>query len=256
MVNGQKNEGSYTVAQSSLILRFGAGEPRKFNFQLAGDVLSLENGPRLLRKKAAPSQGQDIFGQGQGPIQGPSAQASLEGAWVAGDGQTMVIMMFSKGICGLTINGQQIFGPYSVEGNILKVQFNNGRVLNLAFSIDGNTLRLADGTVLIRQNLPGAMPEPQFQGPSGPSPLEGAWSTSLPNGFVLTFVFQGQSYTCYNNGQKIEAGNFVLNGPRLEFTVTFGQNQGQSGVNFWAVEGQVLILTLANGQKIALQKQS
>ena len=54
----------------------------------------------------------------------------------------------------------------------------------------------------------------------------------------------------------IEAGTFVLNGSRLEFSVAFGQAAGQRGVNNWQLNGNVLVITGANGQGIQLTRQA
>ena len=91
--------------------------------------------------------------------------------------------------------------------------------------------------------------------PSTNNPLEGVWAARLPNGVVIAFVFRGNQYFFLNNGQQTETGTFVLNGNRLEYTITSGQSQGQQGVNTWQISGNVLVLTLPNGAQMQFTRQ-
>ena len=256
VANGNRIEGSYAISGNQLSLQFANGQASTLTFRIEGSFLILSDGSRLER------QGQPTGTEGgctPPPPPLPQPQ-SLEGAWVAGNGQTMIIMMFMNGICGLTVNGQQFFGPYTVQGNTLTVQFNNGKRLETTFSISGDTLRFADGTTLTRQNIQGPGtgtqdPRPVPLPPSTNNPLEGVWAARLPNGVVIAFVFRGNQYFFLNNGQQTETGTFVLNGNRLEYTITSGQSQGQQGVNTWQISGNVLVLTLPNGAQMQFTRQ-
>lgn len=206
------------------------------------------------------------------PGQDMGARA-LEGAWAASDGTHTLIVMFINGVCGFMLDGKQVYGPYTVQGNRLRVQFNNGQSLDVTFSVQGNTLRFSDGTVLMRQQMPNAIGTPTPQPapgsavwpdgatgpaptpPQGAGPLEGVWATQLPNGAQLVFVITGNLYRVLTNGQLTETGTFILNGNRLEYAVTSGQAAGQRGVNTWQCNSSVLIMTLPNGVSMQFQRQ-
>ena len=210
------------------------------------------------------------------PGQDMGAQA-LQGALAANDGKRVLIMMFSNGICGLMFNGQQCYGPYTVQGNRLHIRFNNGQSIDVTFSVQGNTLRFSDGTVLVRQQMPnapaaspipggaqqpGGIGTPQPMPPVTPpassgntTPLEGVWSTQLPNGAQVVFIFMGNRYRVLTNGQPTEEGTFTLNGNRLEYVTTAGQAAGQRGANTWQCNGVVLVMTLPHGASVQFHRQ-
>ena len=253
--NGRQVTGRWQARGQELLLLFANGQKCRLMYSIQGRMLVLSDGSRLQRKGEMPASTTSF-----GP--GAQGQAALEGFWAANDGRQMLIMVFMNGICGLNINGQQVYGPYTVQGNHLHVQLSNGKVLDLTFAIDGNSLRFSDGTVLQRQAMPQmpgqqgmpqtpqapqGMPQapqtpqtPQPQagpngpwGPASPAPapqaqgasvLEGAWSTQLPNGVQMVFIFKGNQYAVLANGQQLESGIFRLDGQRLEYQTTAGPN--------------------------------
>ena len=285
--NGRQVTGRWQARGQELLLLFANGQKCRLMYSIQGRMLVLSDGSRLQRKGEMPASTTSF-----GP--GAQGQAALEGFWAANDGRQMLIMVFMNGICGLNINGQQVYGPYTVQGNHLHVQLSNGKVLDLTFAIDGNSLRFSDGTVLQRQAMPQMpgqqgmpqtpqapqgmpqapqtpqVPQPQAGpnvpwGPASPAPapqaqgasvLEGAWSTQLPNGVQMVFIFKGNQYAVLANGQQLESGIFRLNGQRLEYQTTAGQTAGQQGVNTWQVQGNTLILTYPNGSSLQFTRAS
>ena len=208
------------------------------------------------------------YGQTQQPGYGQTQQpgyGQLDGCWSASNGQNFVIMIFMNGMCGLNLNGKQVYGPYTVQGQHLLVRFSNGQTFEADFAVQGNVLRFSTGLQLARQQMPQQPRQPQQpqqprQQPNcqqaGGSPLQGVWAATLPNGAKIVFSFNGNQYFVATNGQQTEAGTFALNGSRLEFSVAFGQAAGQRGVNNWQINGSVLVITGANGQGIQLTRQS
>ena len=275
---GQKVTGSYQIQGNQLIMRFANGKTCTLNFSIQGNFLVFSDGSRLLRQPGGAQPLSSPVSQQQPVPMSPGgiSNQSLEGAWIVSDGKTTVIMMFQNGICGMNVNGRQFYGPYTVQGNQLNVQFQNAQALNVGFAVEGDRLRLSDGTVLMRQPLPntpvgspGTPAAPQQQNPGGwgqppvqqplPSanatPLEGVWGTQLPNGMTIEFVFQGNQYRVLTNGQQTETGMFTLDGNRLAYTTTSGQAAGQKGINSWQINGNMLFLTMQNGTSVQLQRR-
>ncbi|MBQ7585344.1 MAG: hypothetical protein IJU40_03745, partial [Desulfovibrionaceae bacterium] len=249
---------TYAIQEDKLTLNFKNRKPTTLTFKVEGQVLTLSDGSRLIRHKERAEVNPTpnptpITNPNPTPNPLPASSSSLEGAWVASDGQNMIIFMFMNGVCGLTINGQQFFGYYNLQGQTLNIQFNNGKKLTVNFTIEGEYLKFSDGTTLKRQNMPSP---PVNHAPASFSPLEGKWGCQLANGVHLNFVFQGNQYFVLGNNQLSEAGTFNLQGNNLEYTITQGPNQGQRGVNTFTIEGQILILTLPNGASIRLQRES
>ncbi len=268
---GQQIPGTYQVQGNQLNIRFANGQTLSLTFSIQGDFLVLSDGSRLQRQQnVQPTLPQP-------PLPQPTGQG-LEGAWAVSTNQGILMMMFMNGMCGLNANGQQLYGPYTVQGNHLHVQFTNGKTLDVDFTIQGDTLRFSDGTTLQRQQMPAMpgvgqpiqqpMPQPAPQpmpqpgpqptpqpGPGGTTPLEGAWATQMQNGVQIVFVFTGGQYRVLANGQPTETGIFTLNGDRLEYTTTSGQKAGQKGVNRWQINGDTLILTMPDGTSVQFGRQ-
>ena len=243
--NGQQIGGSYTVQGQTLSFRFSNGFAASLNFQIEGEMLVLSDGARLVRQSQAPQGPQPV------PVGG-----SIEGTWAVQDGQNVLIMMFMNGICGFNFNGNQAYGPYTLQGRHLHVQFNNGQTLDVEVTLQGDTLLFSNGTRLQRKAMPnvGGQAAPVVQQPvqpgqvqGGATPLEGSWGVLLPNGMRIVFTFTGSTYTVQHNGTTVETGTFRLNGNQLEYTVTSGQMPGQRGVNLWQVQGNTFIMTVPNG---------
>ena len=211
-----------------------------------------------------------VWGQPQQP-QNPAGAQALTGMWMGQfNGQMFVMIFMDNGMCGLGINNQQFYGNYTVQGSYLHMQMQNGQTLDVEFSVQGDTLQFSDGTVLKRQQMPAGQPQAQQPGPwgqapqgqpnsagmqpAGTSPLEGTWSAQTPNG-MFVFEFRGNQYRAVVNGMQIEAGMFQLNGNRLHYQVTQGQNTGQQGVNTWQIHNNVLILFTQNGGSMQLMRQ-
>ncbi len=278
---GQQVHGTYEVRGNQLVLRFANGKSFTLNFSIQGEFLVFSDGSRLQRQSAVPQQSIPAQAPMPQPQPMPQAQSAmpqgLEGAWAVSDGKTTIIMMFMNGVCGFNVNGRQFYGPYTVQGNRLHVQFTNAQPLDVAFSVEGNTLRFSDGTVLLRQQMPNmpvaSQPMPQqpqqpgvwgqpqqpVQNPmpqqsSSASPLEGAWVTQLPNGATVEFIFKGNQYRVLTNGQQTETGIFTLNGNRLEYTTTSGQTTGSKGINTWQINGDVLIMMMQDGSHVQFQR--
>ena len=260
--NNLRVEGSYEVQGQNLSFRFNNGFTANLSFSIQGNMLILSDGSRLVRQNQPTPQ--NVPAEPTAP--NPVLASSIEGAWVAQQGQDIMILVFMNGICGLTLNQNQAYGPYTLTGNHLHVRFNTGKNFDAEISVNGDTL-VVNGTSLRRHQMPNVSGQPMPQGnpPSvqpqnqpmpgfGSTPLEGSWATVLPNGAQMTFVFRGNQYTALINGMQSETGTFRLNGNRLEYTVTSGQMAGQSGVNMWKVENNMLTMTLPNGMNIQFRR--
>ncbi len=232
------------------------------------------------QQSSAPQQPQNQGGWGQpqqpqqnpggwAQPQNPAAGQSIVGMWSGqANGQIFVMAFMPNGSYCLGINNQQFYGSYTVQGSHVHIQMQNGQTVDVDFAIQGDILRLSDGTVLQRQQMPAVQQPQQQQNPGAwgqpqqpqqpqsymATPLEGTWSAQTPNGTFL-FMFHGSQYRAFINGALVEAGVFQLNGNRLRFQVTQGQNAGQQGENVWQIQGNVLVMITQNGGSIQFIRQ-
>ena len=119
----------------------------------------------------------------------PSMQA-LQGAWAGSNGSDTMVLMFMGNVCGMALNNQQMYGMWSLAGDRLNIQFQNGKKVSYGIAIQGNTLTLDGSIRLTRQampnqpggGVPGGQPvgQPQQQQPGGwgqpqQQPQPGSW---------------------------------------------------------------------------------
>jgi hypothetical protein len=132
-------------------------------------------------------------------------------------------------------------------GGRLNLRFQDGKTLSYAFALQGDVLILDGNMRLTRQPMPqqGGAQQPGWGQPAA-GPLEGVWAAQTQSG-VFVFIVRGSRYRCTLNDTPVEEGTFTLNGSRMHYTVTQGQNAGQQGVNTWQIQGNVLIIMASNG---------
>ncbi len=204
------------------------------------------------------------------PTPAPGVQQGVEqmlqGVWFAQNGQKQMLLIFQGNNCGMVLNGQQMYGVWSVQGDKLNISFQSGQKVTFQFVLSGDELILDQTVRLRRQNMPGTaggpgttvqpapapapVPAPQPVQPSpavGATPLEGSWVTTLQMGQGV-MTFRGNQYTFHLNGQMVEAGTFMLGQGVLNYTVTAGQMTGLSGQNRIVIQGNQFTMTTAAGQ--------
>ncbi|MBO4300525.1 MAG: hypothetical protein J5861_02875 [Desulfovibrio sp.] len=198
----------------------------------------------------------------------PSPQA-LQGAWSGSNGQDTLILMFMGNTCALGLNGQQMAGVWNLAGDRLTLQFQNGKSLSYSVSLQGDALILDGNLRLARQAMPGApgfawqpggtwgqTPQaPPSQNFSNAGPLEGTWSTQIPQG-TRSFRFMGNRYAQLLNGQVVEEGTFLLTPDgRFLYQVTSGQYAGQSGEDRVTLNGNSLTVAWPEGTVLTFVRE-
>lgn len=216
----------------------------------------------------------------------PLSPQALQGAWAGSNGQDTLILMFMGNSCALGLNGQQMAGVWNLNGNRLTMQFQNGKSLSYSAALQGDALILDGNLRLTRQAMPGMPPggwpgapqggiwggqqgAPQGgtwgggQTPQGApqqnfssaSPLEGVWSTQIPQG-RRSFRFTGNRYAQLLNGQVVEEGVFqLLPDGRFQYQVTGGQYAGQSGEDRITLNGNSLTVAWPDGTVITFTRE-
>lgn len=185
----------------------------------------------------------------------PSAQAwnntmltpdAIQGTWVAQDGQNTMMFTFMGSSCTLFLNGMQMQGMFSLSGNQLSIQFQNGRSQSYTVALQGDSLILDGQIRLMRQGQQGQQ--------MSSSPLDGVWQAQIPQG-TYTFNFRGNTYRVLVNGQPTEEGVFTLT-PDGQFTyrVTQGQNPGQTGTNRIFLQGNSLTMNWPDGTSLTFYR--
>ena len=203
----------------------------------------------------------------------PATPQALQGSWIHQEGQNSMVFMFNGNACALSMNGMQMAGTWTLAGDQLRVQFQNGRTMTWRCFMDGPNMILDGSMRFTRQGGGGQQGgQPPYGGqqpsPGQPpyggqqpfggqqSPLEGTWVAQTPQG-QLIFQFQGSRYVQYFNGQPVEEGNFVYYPDgRLQYQITGGQAAGQQGVNRIVFQGQSFSMYGANGNYITYQRQA
>ena len=203
----------------------------------------------------------------------PASPQALQGTWAFSDGQHAMVIMFNGNACAMRMDRMQMAGVYSLAGDQLRVQFQNGRTMSWRCFMDGPDMILDGSMRFTRQGAGGQQGgQPPYGGQNysggqqpfpGPqsfggqqSPLEGTWIAQTPQG-QLVFQFQGARYVQYFNGQPVEEGTFVYHPDgRLQYQVTQGQAAGRQGVNRIVFQGQSFSMYGANGSYITYQRQA
>lgn len=193
----------------------------------------------------------------------PASPQALQGTWAFSDGQHTMVLTFNGNSCTLRMDTMQMAGVYSLAGDTLRMQFQNGATQTWRCFMDGPDLILDGNMRFKRQGQPGvqqpAPGQPPYGGQfpqQGQSPLEGVWVAQTPQG-QLVFQFQGSRYVYYVNGQPYEQGSFVYHPDgRLQYQITAGPSAGQQGVNRIVYQGQSFAMYGPNGSYITYQRQA
>ena len=99
----------------------------------------------------------------------PNMQA-LQGAWAGSNGSDTMLLMFMGNICGLSLNGREMYGMWSLSGDRLNMQFQNGKSLSYTVDLRGDSLILDGSVQLTRQAMPGQPGGPAVGGVPGGQP--------------------------------------------------------------------------------------
>ena len=119
----------------------------------------------------------------------PLNPQALQGAWAGSNGRDSIILMFMGSNCGMGLNGQQLYGMWTLMGDRLTMQFQNGQSLSYTAALQGDTLVLDGNMRLTRQVMPnmpagqaqqGGWGQPQQQSQGGgwgqpQQPQQGGW---------------------------------------------------------------------------------
>ncbi len=168
-----------------------------------------------------------------------------------------MFLMFNGNSCTLRMDTMQMAGVYSLAGDTLRMQFQNGSAQSWRCFMDGSALILDGSMRFKRQRQPGGQPPygGQFS-QQGQFPLEGVWVAQTPQGQLVSQL-QGGRYVYYLNGQPYEQGSFVYYPDgRLQYQTTAGPPAGQRGVNRIVYQGQSFAMYGPNGSCITCQRQA
>ena len=138
---GQTVAGSWDAAGSMISLRFANGRTFALRFSVEGDHLALSDGSFLQRQ---PNAGID-------PPQASTDPKDLVGSWRAWNGSYAVVLVLDQKTCTLNANAKEFKGRWKASKGRLHLAFDSGPPLAMRFAVEGNVLRLADGTLLLRQ---------------------------------------------------------------------------------------------------------
>ena len=138
---GQQVAGSWETAGDIIRLRFANGRTFALSFSVEGDYLALSDGSCLQRQPEASF---------------PAPQASTDpqdllGSWRAWNGSYAVVLTLVPKTCVLNANAKEFKGRWKARKGWLHVDFESGPPLDAGFIVEGNVLRLGDGTLLLRQ---------------------------------------------------------------------------------------------------------
>ena len=136
----------------------------------------------------------------------------LQGAWYGTNGKDVMMLVFMNNMVGLNLNNQQVYGNFSVQGNTLNMQFQNGKSLSYTLTFNNPNEIVLDGSVVLkRQNL----------NAQGPGTQQGSTQGGNQNGQSGGYGGNPQSPQVYNpannggwggNPQSPQGGNSVNNG--------------------------------------------
>ncbi|MBQ9537040.1 MAG: hypothetical protein IJU79_04525 [Desulfovibrionaceae bacterium] len=111
----------------------------------------------------------------------PINPAQLQGSWAGSNGRDTMLLMFRGNMCALGLNGQQISGTWSLQGNTLVLQMQNGKRVTYRVQLQGTSLVL-DGSVYLQRQ--GAPKDSGFGPGSGwehlQKPQGGSWGNPQP----------------------------------------------------------------------------
>ncbi len=215
-MNGQQLFGTWNAIGNRLNMQMQNGRTLSYSFAIQGDTLVLDGTMRLMRQ---PMPGQNTqpggwnqpqppqpgwnqpqqpnWGQPQNPQNGwnqpqqpVDPYQALQGAWAGTDGSVNIILMFQGNMCGLNMNGQQTTGTWSLAGNRINMQLQNGRSVSYTYALQGDMLILGGSVRLMRQQMlgqntqPGGWNQPQQPNWGQPQNPQNGWNQpQQPNGW-------------------------------------------------------------------------
>ena len=78
-------------------------------------------------------------------------EQNLQGSWFGTNGKDSMLLIFMNNMVGMALNGQQIYGNFTVNGNQLVMRFQNGKSLSYNMNLNGDVLVLDNSITLNRQ---------------------------------------------------------------------------------------------------------
>lgn len=138
---GHQVDGTWETSGDMISLRFVNGRSFALTYSVEGDYLVLSDGSCLQRQPEASF---------------PAPQASTDpqdllGSWRAWNGSYAVVLTLVPKTCVLNANAKEFKGRWKARKGWLHVDFESGPPLDAGFIVEGNVLRLGDGTLLLRQ---------------------------------------------------------------------------------------------------------
>ena len=138
---GHQVDGTWETSGDMISLRFVNGRSFALTYSVEGGYLVLSDGSCLQRQPEASF---------------PAPQASTDpqdllGSWRAWNGSYAVVLTLAPKTCVLNANAKEFKGRWKARKGWLHVDFESGLPLDAGFIVEGNVLRLGDGTLLLRQ---------------------------------------------------------------------------------------------------------
>ncbi|SFS89682.1 hypothetical protein SAMN02910357_02454 [Succinivibrio dextrinosolvens] len=192
-------------------------------------------------------------------VQKIGIEQDLQGSWFGTNGKDSMMLIFMNNMVGLALNNQQIYGNYTVNGNQLNMQFQNGKSLSYTMKLNGDVLIL-DNITLHRHNMQQPQNNPNNGGwgnsqvqndstntyPQQSTPQSsGGWgggntNNGMPqnNGAPQGGSWGGNDVAPQNNGYGANAltGRWSSMTPQGEFAFQFSNNQYVCFVNNQQIE--------------------
>ncbi len=158
-------------------------------------------------------------------------EQNLQGSWFGTNGKDTMMLIFMNNMVGMALNGQQIYGNFSVNGNQLLMRFQNGKSLSYTMNLNGDVLIL-DNSITLNRQMQNQVPNNQYPqntnngGTQGSGEGWGGSQSQTNGGWGNT---QGQSSGGWGGGDS--SGGAPKGG-------TWGGNDtGATGNNQWGSQG-------------------
>jgi len=190
-----------------------------------------------------------IIADGTDKVSPADPRSQLQGTWLARDGNTYIILVFTRSGFIMRTNSFAASGTWQLRDNTFTL-FANGKFESHTFAVEGRNLIIDNGnTVLVKQDT---FHNDFFNGGSGmqgtavqPASVnpEGKWDLELDNGVVYSFIFDTGSYRSYVNNLQVGGGTYHMDGSMLRFKENFGQYAGHAGTDLLAQNGSSMTIT-------------
>ncbi|MBQ7618020.1 MAG: hypothetical protein IJS50_04020 [Desulfovibrio sp.] len=267
-LNGQKVTGNWNLLGQTLNLRFQNGKVLNYHVAWEGQTLVLDSSIRLNRQNnplGGQASPQNPFGSPQKPQQTPPgfgpanpfgmatspAAGPLDGMWSTTVPQGKRSFRFQGNQYAQLLNGQVLEeGQFllSPDGRF-RFQVTQGAYAGqqgenrLKLQPNAFTMFWPDGqaATFYRENQP-------MLGQGATSPLEGRWIWAKQGPVSFSYVFSGNRFVFYYNGQQCSSGTFTLGGAQLVMHHETGVDQGKTDYLGYQLNGNRLLIFTTQDQ--------